>query len=190
MIAALSVAAGCADFSGITPDSTMISADALAPGKAVLAASQTAWPEEAWWKNYHDPQLDSLVSRAISGNPVLKTAMKRIALAESMANVSHSALLPQGDFGASSSRDRFTALQFIPPPWGGHTEWNNAAVASFSYDLDLWGRHRSAWQASIGEARALSAEEQEVRIELENAVVRSYVSVAMEYHLRDIAEKQ
>lgn len=190
MLAAWSLLSGCADFSGIVPDGKMISENALAPGKAVLAASRTAWPDEAWWKSYRDAQLDSLVSRAISGSPVLKTAKERIALAESMANERHSALFAQGDFGASSSRDRFTALQFIPPPWGGHTEWNNAAVASFSYDLDLWGRLRNAWQASIGEARAQSAEAQEVRIELENAVVRSYIRLAMEYHLRDIAEKQ
>lgn len=189
-MAALSVLTGCAGMSGIAPDAKMLEAGALAPGKAVLSANRIDWPVEAWWKNYRDPQLDALVSRAISGNPILKTARERIALAESAARYRHAAQLPQAGASVYSSRERFTSLQFIPPPWGGHTEWNNGAVVSFSYDLDLWGRLSSAWQASISEASAKSAEEQEVRIGLENAVVRSYTRLAMEYELRDIAGKQ
>jgi NodT family efflux transporter outer membrane factor (OMF) lipoprotein len=190
MMAALTVLAGCADLSGIAPDAKMANAGALAPGKAVLSARRIDWPADAWWKSYRDPQLDSLVSRALSGNPVLKTARERIALAKSMASYRHSAQLPQANMDAYSSRERFTALQFIPPPWGGHTEWNNGAMASFSYDLDLWGRLASAWKASLNEVRAKSAEEQEVRIELESAVVRNYARLAMAYQLHDIAAAQ
>lgn len=190
MFASLSVVAGCADFSGISPDSKMVSAGALAPGKTLLAANRIGWPDEAWWKSYRDAQLDKLVSRAISGNPLLNTARERIALAEAKAGYLHSEQLPQANLDAASSRDRFTGLQFIPPPWGGHTEWNNGVAASLSYDLDIWGKLKNAWLSSVNAVYAKSAEEQDVRIELESAVVRSYVRLAMEYQLRDVAEQQ
>ena len=182
--------AGCADIPGIAPDAKMMNASALAPGRAVLSARKIQWPDAAWWKNYRDPQLNAIVARAVSGNPVVKTARERVALAASMAGYLHSEQLPHADLDAYSSRERFTSRQFIPPPWGGHTEWNNGLLASFSYDLDLWGRLASAWQASIDEVSAKSAEEQAVRIEIENAVVRSYARLALEYELRDIAAGQ
>ncbi len=182
-----SLLTGCADI--IPPESGMTDPDRLSPGKAISASAKTEWPDEAWWKAYHDPQLDDLVSKSVSGNPGLKTAMARVRLSLSFADGMRANTLPRGELDGSSHRERFTALQFIPPPWGGHTDWNNSASVSLSYDLDFWGKLKSRWQSSIDEARARLAEEREVRIELETAVVRSYLRLAEEFELRDIAQR-
>ncbi len=179
---------GCAQPS-INPSSHMVSTTTLAAGHEISSSEKICWPEENWWAAYHDEQLNRLVASAIKGNPRLQAAKDRIALAQSMADIRQGDRQPQLELDAASSRDRFTALQFIPPPWAGGTFWNNSAAASLSFDLDLWGKRKSAWQSSVDETKAVSAEAQEVRIELENAIVRGYVELAKAYSERDIAEK-
>ncbi len=180
--------AGCAQPSGIASPSHMISAASLAPGYAISSSERTKWPDEDWWSAYRDEQLNRLVAKAVTGNPRLQAARNRIALAQSMTDIRQADRQPQLGLDGSSSRDRFTALQFIPPPWAGGTFWNNSVAASLSFDLDLWGKRKSAWQSSLDEAKAVSAEAQEVRIEIESAVVRGYIQLAKAYAERDIAK--
>ena len=181
--------AGCAGMSGIAPQSSIRDANTLDAGRTITSAPRIKWPKNAWWKAYYDPQLNDLVTQAVSGSPTLHNAKARVALAQAFADSRGSAASPQIGVDASSLRERFTALQFIPPPWGGHTDWNNSITATLSYDLDLWGRLKSGWQASVDEARASAAEEQQIRLELESAVVQSYVGLAMAFSLRDIAQE-
>lgn len=182
------ILAGCASMSGITTQSRVGDANALDAGRVISSAPRIERPEGDWWTVYRDPQLDALVARAVAGSPTLHAARARVALARAVADSWHAETVPQVGAYASSFRERFTALQFIPPPWGGHTEWNNSVTASLSYNLDLWGRLKNGWLSSLDEARAAAADEQEVGLELESAVVRSYIRLAMEFELRDIAE--
>ncbi|MDE1942985.1 MAG: efflux transporter outer membrane subunit [Betaproteobacteria bacterium] len=181
---------GCAPLSGKAPGSHLADPSTLAAGSAIANAEHLGWPDEAWWRVYQDPQLDRLVTQATHGNPRLQKARDRVSLAQSLANMRGATRQPQLELDASSSRDRFTALQFIPPPWAGSTYWNNSVAASLSYDLDLWGRRESEWQSSLDESRAVSAEAQQVRIELENAIVRAYIRLAMAYAQHDVAESR
>lgn len=180
--------AGCVSMKGIDPQAKTTEANQLDAGKTISTATTIDWPKEDWWKAYHDPQLDSLVSRTITGSPTLRVAQARVTLSQAFADSMHAETLPNIGADASVARERFTALQFIPPPWGGHSDWNNKATASLAYDLDLWGRQESIWHASVDESHAAAAEVQQVKLELETAVVRSYVQLAMEFTLRDIAE--
>jgi NodT family efflux transporter outer membrane factor (OMF) lipoprotein len=175
--------------SGIVPQSKTTQANTLDAGTTITTASRMDWPAEDWWEAYHDTQLDALVSKAIADSPTLKVARARMALSQAYSDSMHAETLPNVSGDASSTRERFTALQFIPPPWGGHADWDNKATVSLGYDLDLWGRQESIWHASINETHATAAEVQQVKLELETAVIRSYVQLAMEFTLRDIAEE-
>jgi NodT family efflux transporter outer membrane factor (OMF) lipoprotein len=182
--------AGCVSMSGIEPRARTTEPNLLNAGKTIASAQTIEWPKEDWWKSYHDQQLDALVSQTITGSPSLRAAQARVALSQAVAESMHAESLPNIGADASVTRERFTAQQFIPPPWAGNTAWNNQATVSLSYDLDLWGRQESIWHASVGEARATAAEAQQVKLELETATVRSYVQLAMEFTLRDIAEER
>lgn len=182
--------AGCAGVPAIVPQSSPGDANALDAGRMIRGSARIDWPETDWWKTYHDAQLDDLVTQAIAGSPTLRSAKARVALAQAVADSRGSATAPQVGVDASALRERFTALQFIPPPWGGHTDWNNSATLTLSYDLDLWGQLKSKWQSSVDETRATAAEAQEVRLELESAVVRSYVGLALAFSLHDIAQER
>ena len=49
----------------------------------------------AWWKQLHDPELDSLVDRAIKGNLDLRIAASRIAQARALERVQRSSCSPR-----------------------------------------------------------------------------------------------
>ncbi len=184
---AMLLLSGCADMNGIGTQSRPLDPARLSAGNAIQTADLVAWPNQQWWTACHDVQLDRLVAQAVAGSPRLQTARDRIALAQAIAQGQHAGLGPQLGIDASASRDRFTDLQFIPPPWAGNTYWNNSVAASLSWDLDLWGRQKANWQAALDEASAASIDAEEVRIELETAIVRSYFRLALAYARRDVA---
>lgn len=180
---------GCVSMSGITPQSELLKPGKLDAGKTITQAATIAWPKQDWWKIYHDPQLDSLIAKAVEGSPTLNAAKARVALTQAVADSARAETLPNISGNVSVIRERFTELQFIPPPWGGHSDWNNKATIALAHDLDLWGRQESIWQGSLDESKAAAAEMQQVRLGLESAIIRSYVQLAMEFALRDIAEE-
>ncbi len=182
--------AGCARMSDIETHEKMLDAQRLDQGKAIAKADPIPWPDEKWWKAYRDAQLDALVEHGIADSPTLGSARARIAQSQALADRMHAATKPAIGVDASAMRERYTAQQFIPPPWGGTVSWDNQAQLTFAYDLDIWGRQKSLWQSSMDEARAVAAEAQMVRLELITAIVRSYVMLALEYDLRDLAMKE
>jgi len=181
---------GCVSMSGIFPQAKTLEPAQLKPDQTIASAPAIAWPDEQWWRAYNDPQLDRLIMQSIQDSPALHAAQARITLSNAFADSMLAETKPNLSADASMVRERFTELQFIPPPWGGQFDWNNKATLSLAYDLDLWGRQESIWRAAIGESRATAAEAQQVKLGLETAIVRTYVQLAMEFTLRDIAEEQ
>ncbi len=189
LLAGCALLSGCVSMQGIEPNAKATPVNSLQAGSTISTAPKIEWPAQDWWKAYQDPQLDALVATAVAGSPSLRMAKARAALAQAFADSAHAETLPNVGADASIVRERFTALQFIPPPWGGHTDWNNKVTTSLAYDLDLWGRQESIWHASVDDARAAAIEVQQVKLELATTVVRHYVQLAMEFTLRDIAEE-
>ena len=179
---------GCISFKDILPQTKAVDAAHLDTGAAIKQASHMEWPNDSWWTAYQDPQLNDWVARCLHSNPDLKKAQARISLSNAFAEQMHAATLPSLAGKASTGRERFTELSFIPPPWAGRFNWNNQATLNLSYDLDLWQQKKSLWLAALDESKVSTAEMQQVKIELTTALIRSYVRLAAEYQLRDIAE--
>ncbi|MDI1298266.1 efflux transporter outer membrane subunit [Methylotenera sp.] len=180
---------GCVSMSGINPKAKTTQAMSLKSGQAITSASHIEWPKVDWWKAYQDSQLNTLIDNAVNDSPTVHMAQSRVNLMQAYADSMHAETLPNIGADASAVRQRFTELQFIPPPSAGNWDWDNKMTASIAYDLDLWGRQESLWNASVDETNASKLELQQVKLELVNAVTRSYIQLAMEYHLRDLAEE-
>ncbi len=56
------------------------------------------------------------------------------------------------------------------------------------YDLDLWGKNRSALAAALDSVQVSTAEAQEVQLALETRVVRVYVQLSLQCRLKDIGQ--
>lgn len=189
VIACMTGLTGCISMLGIEPHARTSSPDQLDTGTVITAAAHIEWPKEDWWRSYQDPQLDKLVTETINDSPTLRIAQSRVTLSQSYAESMKAETMPTVSGDVSVTRERFTELQFIPPPWAGHADWNSKATVSLAYDLDLWGRQESIWRASVDETRAAAAERQQVKLALETAVVRTYVQLATEFSLRDVASE-
>ncbi len=183
---------GCARLPiGVSPKSRLLEPGKLDAGSAISsAAKQSAqWPSQGWWKAYGDPQLDRLVAEATSGNPSMHIAQSRIAVSQALSGVAKSALFPQIQADASLTRQLFSEHGFVRPPLAGNWEWLNNATFGLVYDLDLWGKNRSAYAAALDNVQITMAEAQEVRLALETAVVRVYVQLSLQHVLLDIARQ-
>ncbi|GGC74353.1 efflux transporter outer membrane subunit [Undibacterium terreum] len=185
---ALLALSGCADMKGISPQSKMTDGNTLSAGSAIQGASLDAhWPKAAWWQAYGDTQLDGLVQQAISGSPTLKIARARVELARSLAGVARAKTLPSVGAKAESTRELFTGQGLVPPPLAGNWEWYNEIAVKAEYDLDLWEKDRSALEAALDTIHASAAEARSAQLQLETSVVRSYLQLALQYQLRDVA---
>jgi len=146
------------------------------------------WLSQDWWEIYGDPQLDNWVALATEGSPSIHLAKARAAAVEAAAGVVGSARFPSLGANVSLTRERFTENEFIPPPYAGNWAWENIVTADLSYDLDLWGKNRSLYQGALDSVQLANVETQEVKLQIETAVVRMYLRLAFQFALKDIAE--
>ncbi|WP_434669840.1 multidrug resistance outer membrane protein MdtQ [Klebsiella sp. B345] len=144
------------------------------------AAVKNGWPQSNWWQDYHDPQLNSLIQRALVNAPDMQIAEQRIKLAEAQARMSQANLGPEMDFSANVERQKMSAEGLMGPfasDSDGYTgPWytNGTFGLTAGWDLDLWGKNRALVKARIGEVKAQIAEEAQTRELLASSVARLY----------------
>ena len=140
------------------------------------------WPKNAWWKDYNDPELNSLIAKALSDAPDMQIARQRITLAEAQAKAAMAADGPQIDFSADAERQKMSAEGLMGPfaltdPAAGTTgPWytNGTFGLTAGWDLDLWGKNRARVEARIGKVNAQKAEMEQTRQLLASSVARLY----------------
>ncbi|CAD6532871.1 efflux transporter outer membrane subunit [Paraburkholderia sabiae] len=175
----------CISSGGIRPHETALNPASLDAGNAIHTTRQdAAWPSDRWWREWNDPQLDTLVDDATAGNPGLKEAQARIDNARFQAQIAGASELPQASVGGNFERQRFARYNTPAPP-GGTTVWNNSITGDLSYDLDLWGKERAIREGALDAVQASVADDRFAVVELQTAVVRAYVQLALQYALLD-----
>src|SRR2546421_6706615 len=147
--------AGCASYSGIQGE-----ARPLAPQSLAFHPEEScgAWPREDWWSAFGDPKLNALVRQALDGNPSLRAAEARVRAVAALADATRASLYPKLDGEASVTRQRFSANDIYPPPFGGSSVNQGRIALDFNYEFDFWGKHRSELAVALGEARAAMAD--------------------------------
>jgi len=151
-----------------------------------LAALQSAWPADGWWRRYGDAQLDRLMDEGLAGSPSLAAAAARFRRAQGLAQQAGAALLPQVDATASATEQKQSLNTGVPARGG----WHDSAYAAvgFSFDLDLWGRNRAALRAARKDAEAAEFDAGEARLALTTGIAAAYADLATLYAQRDNLE--
>jgi NodT family efflux transporter outer membrane factor (OMF) lipoprotein len=188
LLAAL-LAAACANFDGLAPKAVQADPAALAASRALAGASvsSAAWPSSAWWQRFGDPQLNLLIAEALAGNPGVGSARARIDRAVALAASSGAALAPQANASAEVTRQHFSANGIFPPPLAGSWKTQTQLAASFSYEFDLWGRNRAAYEAALGQVRAAEVDAYAVRLLLAANVSRAYAQLGRSFEQLELA---
>jgi NodT family efflux transporter outer membrane factor (OMF) lipoprotein len=166
LIPAVRITSGllCLVFSGCTvgpqfePPVTGVPANWSAGPMDVSTPVNNAPVDEIWWKSFHDPELNSLVTRLASQNLDLQIAAEHILQGRAQRTVVASEGLPQFDAQGSYSHRRVSATGlaslFEPAP-GAPLEYNLFRdMISVSWEVDLFGRVRRGVEAANADTQA------------------------------------
>jgi len=171
---------GCAGIPDLGPKANLTDPDQLrsaAGGPEPHGATVIAI--DTWWAGYGDPQLNALMTRALSQSPTLAEVAARSRAATARADQSHAATLPglQANAQAADTKQSYNAgfpKLFVPK---GYKEFGRASL-DLGYDFDLWGRNRHALAAATSEARAAEADTSQARLILTTGLVAAYADFA------------
>jgi len=174
------VTAGCA----VGPDYQRPVASAPAQWAEPLAGGETNAPASlaAWWKNFNDSELDSLINRAVRSNLDLQVAEARVREARAQYGIASANLLPTLDGSASYARTETSkhqpVLGSIPLPSNIPFD-NNVYQAGFdaSWELDVFGGQRRARESARAQVEASEFGQRDVLVTLLGDVARDYIDV-------------
>jgi len=155
---------------------------ALVPTRPVQADTVNL---SQWWQSFHDPELDSLIERAVRANPDIEIALTRLQEARVKEAADTSAALPEvaasaaGGRGTGSDLTRAGAASALRQADNKGTLNQIRQVAGFSasWELDLFGGYRRAIEAGKYAADAAAAARDAVLISVMADVARNYVEL-------------
>lgn len=179
----------CANMTGITPQSSLRDADSVGLQAQPPTGNPVNIIAAQWWKQLGDAQLNQLIDTALTHSPTLKVAQARLTKAQAQTQVAHAGSGPQLNAQVDVTRQRYTENGMVPAPLAGSVENSGTAQLNGSWELDFFGRHRAALEASIGMARAVQADAQAAHILLATEITRQYIALARLQGQLDVAQR-
>lgn len=138
-----------------------------------------------WWKQLHDPVLNSLVEEAVQGNLDVATAKAKIREARATYREEKGALLPSVEGTATATRNRSAASDGTPATV--YNEYEPGFDAS--WELDLFGGNKRSAEAALYAAQAADEDLRDTLVTLVGDVTTYYVEVREYQALRDLAKR-
>jgi NodT family efflux transporter outer membrane factor (OMF) lipoprotein len=155
-----------------------------APRPAAAAAGTAPPPEFAsWWHSLNDPELDSLIDRALTANPDLEIALAHLQQARTFEVGVIGRALPEAAASAAAAKGTGTDMirSRVSPTLAGAdsakglTQVNEIAGFAAAWELDVFGRYRREWQAAHYDAAAALAARNAVLVSVIADVARAYI---------------
>jgi multidrug efflux system outer membrane protein len=160
------------------------SADDLKPlSKAEGGTWKTAQPSDQiprgeWWTVFGDPVLNDLQRKALSANQNLKAAMARVKESRAIQQTVRAQLLPSVDAGFGPTTQKPSEASQGGAKTDTSTLWR--AQATFSYEVDLFGRVSDSVAAASAETQQSEALFRSVLLALQADVAQNY------FYLREL----
>jgi multidrug efflux system outer membrane protein len=130
---------------------------------------------ERWWERFNDPALTKLIDEALASNLDLQAAIARIELARAQVKLAQADLYPNLNLGVDAGRSRSTQVGINPLPSGFSATGNDVRIAlNASYEVDLWGKYRTATRAAQSELLATEYARETVQTVVAAEVARTY----------------
>lgn len=183
---------GCASTDGLSPQLHLNSASDVTSSRSLDNSGKqhgrtNTWPDSDWWKALGDPQLNSLIAEALQSSPDLAVVDARIRQA--------SAAALDADSKRSLKVSAIGTVQgvYLPesvaqPPLGGSYISPKVLGLNASYNMDLWGGERAAWEAAIDQQHAAEVDANAARLVLSVDVTRAYAQLGYAFLAYDLAQ--
>lgn len=155
---------------------------ALAPADARVTAAAV---EADWWRAFGDPELDSLVERALAANHDIRIAVARVREARALFRDRRLDQLPRITAGATYLRGEAQQPGAAP----GRVDLEQAdAGFDAAWEIDLFGRVRRQVEAARADAEAAEADARDVQVTVAAEVARNYLELRGAQARRRVAE--
>lgn len=164
--AALVLLAGCAT----APEVEHPDLDVEVPERWIAGEALSDSARSLWWTDFGDVGLQEVVQAALSGNYDLKAAAARIDAASAQARIAGADITPSLSLSLDASRRKQNFIG-LPIP-GGEGAVLSTIVNTFgvslntTWEIDLWGRIRSATSAALADLQAARADFEGARLSL------------------------
>ncbi|WP_197495799.1 efflux transporter outer membrane subunit [Acidihalobacter yilgarnensis] len=185
---------------GAAPHKTVAS---MGKGGAAQTLSYGKDMSTVWWRLFHSPRLDALVSLAMQHNPTLDLARAQLHQAEAVASINASVFYPQVSASLGAQR-----AKSVTQSGGGKTNAYTYSLftggVGVSYYPDIFGVNRMVYRGSEAqveyqryelEAAGLTLSGNVVTAAIGEAAVRAQIDatrriIAQERHLLKLTETQ
>lgn len=138
--------------------------------------------EEKWWTAFEDEQLNTLIDSALQSNMNLAAVWEQFMASKAIVRQQASNKWPQIDASAQTARN-FPEPDFV----GGE---NTQLGLSTSYEVDLWGRIRTAVQAEKLRADASLLDYRTAAITLSSQIASTWYQLLTAKKQLQITEEQ
>jgi len=142
--------------------------------------------EADWWKAFGDPELDSLISRALAANLDVRVAVDRVREARALFQDTELDQFPRVTTAADYTRSK--AQQ--PGVTTDKVSLKQADVGfDAAWEVDLFGRVRHGVEAARADAEAAQADLRDVQVTVAAEVARNYLELRGAQARRAVAEE-
>ncbi len=166
---------------------------AAAPDSAdVLSPPAGERDETEWWNEFDDPLLHDVIREALENNSTLAVAEGRVDQAAAEARIAGADLYPQINAGVDGSRRRNNLIGIPIPGFNDViTVYSNSFGASLEslWEIDLWGRVRSAKSAAGASFQASRADLAAARLSVAAQCAKVWYAVREATLQADLAEE-
>ena len=133
------------------------------PGQWSVEGAAAGPVAESWLAAFDDARLQALVKEALAYNPDLRVAATRVEVASEYVNLADSTLYPQVNLLARGGGEM-----------SGDSSGLKGAGLFADWELDLWGRVRSARAANVAAYESVVADAEYARQSVAALVAKSY----------------
>jgi len=127
-----------------------------------------------WWQLFKDPTLEGLIKEALEKNQDLALAAARVQESRAVARGASGPLWPQVSVQATGNTGQLVSKANVPGA-STRTLWN--LEAGVSWELDLWGRVRSARDQAEAISIATEEDRRGVVLSLVSGVAQAYLEL-------------
>jgi multidrug efflux system outer membrane protein len=158
----------------------------------------------AWWTQFQEPTLTSLIERSTAANLDLRAAVLRITEARAQRQVVAAGFLPTVSANASYTRQRLSGTTATGAVFTGFGNTNipGAPKVSFpnpynqfqlgadaSWEIDLFGRVRRSLEAANADLQSSVEDQRAVLVSLCADVARNYIELRGAQSRRDVTQQ-
>lgn len=134
-----------------------------------------------WWDLFGYPELSSLTTLALEGNPEIKIGESRVNEAKAVTKLERSYLYPSLTFNPAFMRQEFSANRPMPFEAAPQSIINNTYTLplDLSYEVDITGKNTNRAQASALNLQASASQQEALRLSLASRIARNFALLLM-----------